>query len=356
MPKFNILRPSWQVADYLREELMRGTWIGTMPGAPMLATILGVDRKTVDAALRHLETEGLLVAQGAGRARRIQLPAGNKLTRRMRVAILLYEESDRERDYIVHLQHLLTAKGHDTIFAKASLQKLGMNVQRVARLVTKTEADAWVVVAGSREVLELFPEQSTPVLALFGRVRSLRIACAAFDKVPAYTAATRELIRLGHHSIVLLARAQRRLPQPGAIEQAFLDELAANGLSTSSYNLPDWEETIEGFHARLDALFRVSPPTVMIVQEVSLFIAAQQFLARRRLRVPEEVSLICSDQDAAFEWCQPSISHIRWDSASLVRRIVRWVSNVSRGAQDTHQFFAPTEFVSGGTIGPVRKS
>ena len=254
---------------------------------------------------------------------------------------------------MVHLQHLLTEQGHAAFFAESSLLKLGMNVERVARLVAKTAADAWVVCSGSREVLEWFSTQPTPALALFGRARHVRIACAATDKAPAYAAATRELIRLGHRRIVLVARAQRRLPQPGAIEQAFLDELAAHGLPVSDYNLPDWEETIEGFHARLDSLFRVSPPTALIVDEVPLFVAAQQFLARKRLRVPEDVSLVCPDQDVAFDWCQPPVSHIRWDSDPLVRRIVRWVTHVSHGKPDTRQFFAPATFVRGGTIGPA---
>ncbi len=352
MPKLKILRPSWQCADYLREELRRGTWIGTMPGAPLLAAELGIDRKTVEAALRQLENENLLLPQGAGRPRRIRLPDGTKAVRKMRVAILLCEESDRKRDYMVRLQHLLTEQGHAAFFAKTTLLKLGMDVRRMARLVDKTAADAWVVCAGSREVLEWFSAQSTPALALFGRVRHVRIACAATDKAPAYAAATRTLIRLGHRRIVLLARAQRRLPKPGAIEQAFLHELAAHGLPVSDYNLPAWEQTREGFHACLAALFRISPPSAMIVDEVPLFVAAQQFLARKRLRVPEEVSLICPDQDVTFDWCQPPVSHIRWDSDPLVRRVVRWVTNMSHGKRDMRQFFTSAEFVPGGTIGP----
>ncbi len=353
VPRLDILRPSWQVAEYLRGELTRGRWVGTLAGTPQIAAELGIDRKTVTAALTQLEAEGLLVSQGLGKPRKIQLPDGIKSSRRMRVAILLCEDTDRKRDYIMKLQHELTDLGHVAFFAESSMLKLGMKVERVAQLVRKTAADAWVVVAGSREVLEWFAAQSTPAMALFGRVRQLRFACAVADKVPAYRAATRELIRLGHRRIVLLTRAQRRLPLPGAIEQAFLDELEAHGLTASAYNLPDWEETIEGFHARLEALFQVSPPTAMIVDEMQLFIAAQQFLSSKRLRVPEEVSLVCTDQDVAFDWCRPSVSHIRWDSNPLVRRIIRWVTNVSHGKQDFRQFFTIAEFLPGGTIGPT---
>lgn len=354
MSAFRLLSAAEQVAQHLREDILKGLRSGSMPGVHRLAVEFGVHRTTADDALRLLEREGLLKGQGAGRRRKIMISAGGMAARPLRVAILLCEESDRKREYMVHMQHLLTEQGHAPFFAEASLTKLGMDVGRVARLVDKTAADAWVVVAGSREVLEWFSAQPVPALAMFGRVRGQRIACAGVDKVPAYAAATRKLIHLGHRRIVMMARAQRRLPQPGTIEQAFLDELAAHGMPVSHYNLPGWEETIPGFHAFLDSLFRVSPPTAMIVDEVELFIATQQFLARKRLRVPEEVSLICTDQDVVFDWCQPAVSHMRWDSRPLVRRIVRWVNNVSHGRMDIRQPMTQAQFVEGGTIGPVR--
>jgi DNA-binding LacI/PurR family transcriptional regulator len=71
--------------------------------------------------------------------------------------------------------------------------------------------------------------------------------------------------------------------------------------------------------------------------------------------VPEDVSLVCSDSDPTFAWCEPSIAHITWDSRPVVRRIVRWVANVSRGREDVRQNFGPAEFIPGGTIGPAPK-
>ena len=92
----------------------------------------------------------------------------------------------------------------------------------------------------------------------------------------------------------------------------------------------------------------------MIVDEVPMFIAAQQFLARRRLRVPEDLSLICPDHDPSFDWCMPPVSHIRWASEPLVKRILRWVNLVSHGKPDAQHYFTPAKFVRGGTIGPAK--
>ncbi len=56
---------SQQVTTHLRNEIMRGTWVETMPGRTSLIEALGVSGRTIEIALRQLEKEGLLSRQGA---------------------------------------------------------------------------------------------------------------------------------------------------------------------------------------------------------------------------------------------------------------------------------------------------
>jgi len=356
MPERSFISIAEQVAERLRGEIFRGRWSGVMPGRNQLAKELGINFKTVEIALRQLERDGLLVSQGAGRGRRIVLSSEGATVRPLRVAILLSEPPDRHLEYVVELQYELIKAGHTPVFAPKTLTELGFEVKRVARLVRQTRADAWVVAGGSREVLEWFVANSVPAFALFGHRRDLPIAGTGPEKLPALIAATRALIDLGHHRIVLIVRRIHRLPQPGAGAKVFLSTMEAGGICTGDYNLPDWEETREGFQACLTALFRVTPPTAMIIEEAVLFTAAQQFLARRRIRVPEDVSLISTDPDPNYAWCVPSIAHMRWDSRPVARHIVRWAANVSRGREDVKQSFVAAEYVPGGTVGPRVKS
>jgi hypothetical protein len=351
VPLLRALSASEQTAAHLRAELERGRWSGLMPGVKQLAGEVGVNHKTIEAALRQLEHEGLLVGQGQGRKRQIVLPGG-KAARPLRIAMLNYDPVASADGYIVELQHLLVEAGHTAFFTDKSLTELGMDVARVSRLVKRTDADAWVVVAGSRPVLEWISAQPVPAFALFGRKEGLPIAATGPDKPPALAAATRHLTGLGHRRIVLLARG-RRWREPGRSERAFLDELKACGIAVSEYNLPEWEETREGFQGILRSLFRVTAPTALIVDEASFFVATQQFLATRGIRVPHQISLVCTDDDPAFAWCMPTISHLRWDSAPVIRRVVRWAATVSQGRTDLKQTLFPSEFVIGGTTGPA---
>ena len=348
-----LLSHAEQVAAYLRGEVARGRWGETLPGIQRMGKDLGVNHNTVESALRLLEKEGLLVSQGHGRPRRVASGAAETEKRSLRVKILLYEAGDRSLPDHVELLVRLQEAGHAADYASKSLGELGMQVERVARFVEGNPADAWVVCAGSREVLTWFSTCGVPAIAMFGRFNGVPMASVAPRKIPAMLTAVRKLVAWGHRRIVLFAREERRKPQPALFEQTFLHELAALGLPTGPFNLPDWKETPDGFHACLDALFLHTPPTAILLTEGLFFIPLQQYLLRRGIRVPEHLSVICPDPDPAFAWCNPVVSHIHWDYRPLVHRILRWAEHIAQGREDREQSFFLADFVEGGTIGPV---
>ena len=346
-----------QAAAHLREGLRRGRWAGHLPGVARLAAELDVSTNTLQAALRMLESEGLLGVHGRGRSRSIHLV--DSAETKLRVGILLYDASISEALQATllmsQLQHDLEAAGHEVFCAAKSQVALRHDVGHIAAHLGENPADVWIVEAGSRRLLEWFAGQAKPCMALYGRTDGLQIARTGPDKVPAYTAATRCLLGLGHRRIVLICRRQRRMPKPGNVEQAFLDELAARGIIAGGYGLPDWEETPEGFHALLESLFRTTPPTALILDEPSFFHAATAFLVRRGIRVPADVSMVAADYDASFIWHHPPVAGMRWENAPIIRRVVRWVEAARKGHADRTTINFPAEFMPGGTIGPVRK-
>lgn len=325
-----------------------------MPGSDKLSSILGVGRDTLDRALKNLEKEGLLVNQGPRKGRLIVASPGASSERQLRVGILVYEMADRRLDYIINLEHELSATGHRIVHPKKCLIELGLDVDRVRQMVEETKVDAWIILGGPRNILKKFIELKIPAIAIFGRWKGLSIAAVGPNKMLPISEATKRLIDLGHRRIVLITRKMRRLPKPGPSEQAFLDTLEANGIMPGPYNLPHWEETVDGLYERLESLFQITPPTAMIIDEVPHFIATRQFLARKQRIIPEDISLICTDYTDAFDWCRPKVSHIKWDADPVVRRTVSWVNHISRGKVDLLQTQTLAEFEENGTVGPVR--
>jgi hypothetical protein len=354
MSQLRIHSAAEQVAAHLRAEMLAGVRTGMMHGVNRIASDLGANHKTVEVALKLLEKEGLLISQGARRGRLIDVSGTRQAPPGLRVALLMMDTYGTGEDFMIELRHLLEEAGHTPFFPDKTLLDLGMDVTRVAHFVKRTDADAWVIVAGSYDILEWFSRQPVPAFAMFGRRRGLPIAAAGPDKSLVYSAITQNLIKLGHRRITLLCRNQRRLPIPGRPECAFLEGLKAHNISVGDFNLPDWKESKEGFLALLESLFRLTPPTALVVDELFLFNAALYFVTKRGLRVPDDISLICTDSDQSFAWCEPSVAHIRWDYRPVVRRIVRWVANTARGKEDLRQTLTRAEFVDGGTMGAVR--
>ena len=352
LPRFQTITE--QVAAHLRGEILAGRWGSEMPGQKRLAARLGVSGQTVELALQLLGKEGLLVGQGAGRCRRIVLPEEAPATT-LRVAVLDYDEVSKSDIYMTDLLRKLENAGHRPFIARGSLMGLHMDVRRVAALVARTEADAWVIRAASSEVLRWFAQQKTPAFAFAGLRSGVPIAGAGTDMIVVFAELTRRLTALGHTRISFLCGRQLRLPQPGRAASAFLDTLASAGIATGAFNLPDWDECREGFECILDSLFGHTPPTALILDEPFHFHAAYHHLAGKGLQVPRDVSLVCTHADPGFDWCQPPVSHIRWDYRPMVRRTVSWANNVAKGKDDRRPTSTKAEFVEGGTIGPAAK-
>lgn len=341
-----------QLADFIKEQILCGTWQNFMPGAPAVGRELGVDHRMVISAFDILETEGLLVSEGVGKRRRIFLDKNLSLPA-LKFQIIPYEESDKQLFWILDLQHKLMDAGHICSFSSFTLTGLDMDLSKLKRHFEMTTADAWIVSAGSEQILSWLALQNKPAFALAGRMNGTGLPGCRPNKATALRAAVRRLIELGHRRIVLMAREERRKPQPGLTERTFLQELEANGIQIGPYNLPDWEDNVQDFHRCLGSLFRHTPPTAIVIDEVPHFFAAQLHLAQLGIIAPRDVSLICSDPNPAFNWCQTTVAHIDWDAEPMVRRMLRWADQVARGKEDRKQDYINAHFIEGGTVGPV---
>ncbi len=182
---------------------------------------------------------------------------------------------------------------------------------------------------------------------MFGTMQDLPIAGTGPDMLVALRQAIQSLTDKGHRSIVLLTREERRKPNLGKFEQVFLEELENRGISTGAYNLPDWAETDMGLRDCLESLFRITPPSAILIGDWILFLAVQNFIARKKNPSIKEVALICTEFHPSFKWCAPSIAHIYWDHTPMVRRIVKWINNIARCKDDRRQGLTVAKFIDG---------
>lgn len=258
------------------------------------------------------------------------------------------------QDTLARLQHGLEHAGHVCIFSTQCQSGLHYDTGRIAIHLAGMDAQAWVVVAPRQELLEWLAAQPVPAISLGARSREIALAGASVDRQPSVAAATRGLLALGHHRIVLICPRGLRVPVPAPLVRAFTAELTAAGQRWSPhYNVPDWEETPEGFRALLAGLSGGSPPTALLMDETPWVMATLAFCAERGWRVPERVSLVAMQTDSSLAWCHPPLARIHWERAPVIQRVVRWLAAVEKGDLDREHVTFPAEFVPGGSIGPA---
>lgn len=330
-----------------------GTWKEQIPGVTTLAVELGVNHKTVELALKQLEKDGLLENQGPGRPRKIITCEHTKRSSSLRIGILLFDQSSLRFSNLSKIRQSLENEGHETIISPKTMCSLKHDPHRIAKMVERCSVDAWIVAGGSREILTWFTQQNLPTFALAGLFRELPIPAIAPNKVPAMHEALSQLVKNNHRRIIILTRQARRQPKPAHFEAEFLKGLEKHGITPSSYNLPNWEETAAGFHAGLESIFCLTPPTAIIVEGAEFIGGILQFCAQKGMTLPRDLSLFCTDPDPSFEWFKPSLSHINWNDDTFAQRVVRWASNVSHCKEDLKQTLITAKFCEGGTIGPA---
>ena len=352
MAHFSVQSPAQQLAAHLREQLGSAVWTGTMPGTIKLASDLGLDRRVVIEALKLLERDGLLESQGNGLPRKIVSAKSPGDAAPLRIMMLLYDSMDTQDYYITDMVHQLQAVGHHAAYAPKTMGALGMDIGRIARMVEKTEADAWIIRSGPQKVIEWFANQEVPSFALFGRHMEFPIASVNAERISVIRQIVNRLHKLGHRRMVMMVREERRKPQPGANEREFLSTLEQLGIQTGTYNMPDWGNDAEGLHQCIDSLFKHTPPTALIFGEPNLFLATRQHLADQGIIAPRDVSMVSMDPNPSFDWFQTSISHITWDSKPWINRVVKWADNVALGKEDLKKTLTKAEFIEGSTIGP----
>ncbi len=340
-----------QVSDCLRDRIKRGRMQGRMPGVHPIAEELGVHHTTVADSFRQLEKEGYLKSEGVGKPRSIVLPsvAGGV---RLKVAILLYEPQDIGTQLINELRHQLDRAGQDTVVAAKSMVELDFKVSRIKNLVKRTQADAWLVIAGSKPVLTWFAEEEIETFALFGYSPE-RISHSAPAKGPIIEQLTQRLLELGHERIVMLIGEQFRGPQMSLLARIFLETLEGHGLVPGDYHLPDWSYDRGSLQKCLTNLFQVTAPTALIVDDPLLISTIQQFANQRKLSIPQDLSLACLEGHPSFNWMEPTLCRLESNFDGCIRHAVRWVNRLAKG--DNERFIGVTKakFIEGGTIGPA---
>lgn len=346
-----------QAAEQLKQLVSDGSLGPELPGVETLAVECGVSPVTMRQGLRILERDGCISNLGPGRRRTVHMSSQQPAKgRSLQVAML--SSSGREsidlgyRKVLDVFESELFSQGHRFFILPVTQRDLGYDTGRIIKRVEKEKVDLWLVESAQAELLRWFANRPQPVFACGGQFLDVPgLPATGSATVPVTMDTVRRLCQLGHRRIVCLKAGPLR--KNLRFRQILFTTLEESGIKPSNYNLPDWEETPEGLHQLLDSLFRVSPPTALIVASPVWMQGVLSFLALRGHKTPDHVSLVCERYDPGLEWCRPQITHFQHDDDGALRILRRWMKGMMDGKPYTKQTLLSVEVVPGGTVGPA---
>ena len=347
-------------ASVIERGLSDGRW-RHLPGERRLAAELEVGRSTLRQALHLLTSQGRLAAPTQGRRREVSTHVPEiAASRALRIGLLTglpplsYMPSTQR--FLLELRHALEDSKYQLLMGLPDLSSQCRRKGGLAAIAEENPADLWMIVSGTWEQLEYFSMRPEPALAIGGRSVGLDIASVGFDISLGLRSAVRKLIALGHRRIVLLCESLfRNAPEPGRVLIAFHEEMRAANIQPSGFHLPDWNDSPADLQRALGELFRFTPPTAIIANTPNAAFGLLGFCNERRLRIPEDVSLVfnCGQDDDA--WFHPRPSVISNTGSQLIPSILRWISTCSNGKPSRRQILLSTEFRDGKSIGPPKQ-
>lgn len=324
----------------------------------MLAMELGVSRATVRTALSLLTDLGHLSSPSPGHQRSIHLVPESGIPRNLRVDLLLgrpFETLDHDdHQLLADLSEALGRAGHCVVRDCPDLMSIRRKSRGLDLFMAERSVDVRIVYAGSWDDLSWFATRPEPLLAMGGRCLGLGVDLIGQDTSSALREALRALTRAGHRRIVLICeRFVREAPSPGRMMQTVTEELAAVAVEASAYNFPSWDETAEHLQQLLEELFRVTPPTAIILNNGLALSGLFSFCNRRGLRIPDHLSVVVMENSPEIRWFRPKLSLIRSPTPGAdIPLVLEWLKQPSQVGRAPFVKLLPSFFEEGESIGP----
>jgi DNA-binding LacI/PurR family transcriptional regulator len=324
-----------QTVQVLRDELRSGRWPKLLPGEHELCGQLHVSRVTLRAALKQLEREGWLQTS-QGRRRQISNLEEIPSETRNRSIVLLSPERlttlstfavfwmDCLREQLSHSQYQLEVHVSRSVYRKRSEKALGT-------LADTLSPAMWVLYHSTYEMQQWFSRRALPCIITGSRHPGIDLPSLDADYRATCRHAAGQFISHGHTHIALLNPATGTGGELES-EQGFQEAFSRTAAPGAEGIIARHDGTVGSICKCLDGLFRrPTPPTALLVSRPTHLLTAMSYLARRGIRIPQNVAIISRDNDSFLEHVVPSVAHYASDPMLFAQKLSRVVLEIAEG-------------------------
>lgn len=347
-----------QVAAHLKKKLAEGEWEDRLPGERILAKELGIGRMTLRNALDELQREGLIRKDG---------PAGTRVRKSRRihaerpksVGLLIISPADLQNSALQvldELRRIFYAKNIALHLHDATSSPKRGPFPFFKNLLHTLHYDCWILSAATLEMQMLCESNRIPVVLAGPKSEQVAISYADIHYRALCHHAVREMIRRGHRNIVFILPKSSQNQRFGDIESSkgFLEADISHEDPPVNRTIEYHGESIQSICRLVDQLLDRKPrPTAWLIRNPH-FLTVMTHLARKNVRIPEDVSLVCRDSELYHQSLVPEPT--RYHSNMLLK--AKQVANLALrimanpNAPRESRLVMP-DFIKGQTLGTL---
>ena len=331
-----------QAATIIKEMIVGGEFHALLPGERTLADKLQIGRDTLRLSLEILESEGWITPRQHGKRRGISKP-GLRVDQRKKSNRIAFLSPKSLREFPPWLliefdlvRGLLNRRGYELELVSPGLFHLRNPARKLEKLVEDVEVDAWILYQCPAPVQLWFEEQRLPALIRGYPQPEVIIPCLDEDWHAAAFHAGGLLKRHGHHRIGLLM-PDVKLGGLEATEQGLAKAIESGPNPGSVYKMIDRGEPDSVLRVLEVAFGLENPPTAIIATRSRYVLNLMSWMAERRLRIPDDLSLVALCYETWYEQLRPTITHYHSEpdtiAGSVVRKILRIASTELKSTQ-----------------------
>lgn len=317
-----------QVARRIGEDIRREKWVNRLPGERILADSLQVSRKTLRKSLAILQHEGVIeTRRGRGHEIVVDGQRNGTTTTQLSVGLLAPNTIEHMRPFtalwIDALRSLLIENGLRLATFSGQRFFSGQPEKALARLVAQNPQNSWILAHSNEPIQQWFFEQRVPCVLAGSNHPGYHLPNVDLDYFAVCRHAVGAMLRNGHQRVAFLTKLSQRAGD--------LESEAGFAAGARLPHYPDVDPVIARHDGSLRSVNRTltrlfnygSPPSAILVANPSYYLTTATFLAQRGLRVPEDVSLICRDDDSFLGYLNPVPTRYSCSPSVFAKRMLQ---------------------------------
>jgi LacI family transcriptional regulator len=198
--------------------------------------------------------------------------------------------------------------------------------------------------------LEALANVDVPIVVIDRDVPpSVRASVVRNDHRPGLRAAVEHLLDLGHRRIALVTGSLDLWPVRERIA-GMKEAVASRGIIDETIALTGSLSAEHGEAATDELLTAAQRPTAIIAGGNQVLAGCVRALARHRIAIPDEMSLVTCDEVALSELHSPPIASVGRDTAAIGRVAAELLLHRLSGSSEPEMVVLPTQFTSRGSV------